>query len=315
MIPKNSRIYIAGHTGLVGSATLRKFQKEGYVDLITRTHQQLDLTQQHFVEKFFDEERIEYVIIAAARVGGIKANMTYPTEFLYENLMIQNNLIWTSHKKGVKKLLFLLSSCIYPRECPQPMKEEYLLTGPLEPTNESYAIAKIAGLKLCEYINKQFNKSFISVMPATIYGPFDNFDPDSSHVLPALIRKFIEAKEKNLDSVEVWGSGKARREFMYVDDLADALYFLMQRYDNPQFINIGVGTDISIKELANLIREIISFEGEIKFDHSKPDGMPRKLVDSTKLFALGWKPQVSLKDGIKYTIDWYKNYKQSLKFS
>ncbi len=309
MIPKNARIYIAGHKGLVGSSLLAKFQQEGYINIITRTHQELDLTKQDQVEKFFDTEKPEYVIIAAARVGGIKANMTYPAEFLYENLMIQNNLIWTSHNKGVKKLLFLLSSCIYPRECPQPMKEEYLLTGKLEPTNEAYAVAKIAGLKLCEYIYKQYGKGFISAMPATIYGPNDSFDPENSHVLPALIKKFIQAKKQGSESVEVWGTGNVKREFLYVSDLADGLYFLMQNYDDPQFINIGVGIDTSIKKLVNLIKDITGYEGEIKFDTSKADGMPRKLIDSSKISNLGWKAKTSLQEGLKYTIDWYnKNY-------
>ena len=309
MISKKARIYIAGHKGLVGSAVLHKFQKEGYSNLITRTHQELDLTERDLVEKFFDKEKPEYVVIAAARVGGIKANMSYPAEFLYENLIIQNNLIWISHLMGVKKLLFLLSSCIYPRECPQPMKEEYLLTGKLEPTNEAYAIAKIAGLKLCEYIHREFKKRFICAMPATIYGPNDKFDPEVSHVLPALIRKFLEAKYNGLSSVEIWGTGNVRREFLFVEDLADALFFLMQDYNNPQFINIGVGSDISIKRLARLIKKNTEFHGDIKFNTSKPDGMPRKLVDISKISSLGWKPRISLEDGLKYTINWYrKNY-------
>lgn len=305
MIPKNARIYIAGHKGLVGSAILTKFQKESYSNLITRTHSEMDLTKQKLVENFFNEEKPEYVIIAAAKVGGIKANMTYQAEFLYENLMIQNNLIWTSYLKGVKKLLFLLSSCIYPRDCPQPMKEDHILTGKLEPTNEGYGIAKIAGLKLCEYIFKQFNKSFISAMPATIYGPNDNFDPEASHVLPALIRKFLEAKHKDLSSIEVWGTGNVRREFLYVEDLADALFFLMQNYDNGEFINVGFGSDITIKELVNEICEIIGFNGKINFDTTKPDGMPRKLLDTSRLISYGWKPKITLREGLKRTIDWY----------
>lgn len=311
MIPKDARVYIAGHTGLVGSATLERFEKEGYTNLITRTHSELNLMDKDLVEKFFDEEKPEYVIIAAAKVGGIRANMTYPAEFLYENLMIQDNLIWTSYLMGVKKLLFLLSSCIYPRECPQPMKEEYLLTGELESTNEGYAIAKIAGLKLCEYIHKEFGRNFISAMPATIYGPNDNFDPEASHVLPALIKKFIDAKQKRSKFVEVWGTGNIRREFLYVSDLADALFFLMQNYNDPQFINVGFGTDFTIKELVQTIKEITGFKGEINFDTTRPDGMPRKLVDCSKISALGWKPKVSLKEGLKYTIDWYiKNYER-----
>lgn len=308
MIPKQARIYIAGHSGLVGSVVMNKFKKEGYVNLITQIHKDLDLIDTSSVKKLFKAERPEYVIVAAARVGGIKANTTYPAEFLYENLMIQNNLIWTSHLNGVKKLLFLLSSCIYPRESLQPMKEEYILTNKLEPTNEGYAIAKIAGLKLCEYICKEFGKNFISAMPATIYGPNDNFDPESSHVLPALIKKFVVAKLKGLKSISVWGSGKIRREFMYVDDLADALFFLMQNYNNPQFINVGTGTDITIKQLVGLIKEIIGFEGEVIFDTTHPDGMPRKLVDSSRISALGWKARISLRKGLEYTIDWYRKH-------
>jgi GDP-L-fucose synthase len=293
----------------VGSAVLTKFQNEGYANLITRSHQELDLTRQDLVEKFFNKETPEYVIIAAAKVGGIKANMTQQAQFLYENLMIQNNLIWISHITNVKKLLFLLSSCIYPRDCPQPMKEDYILEGPLEPTNEGYGIAKIAGLKLCEYISKQFNKKFICAMPASIYGPNDNFDQETSHVMAALVKKFIEAKKKKLDFVEVWGSGNVKREFLYVEDLADALYFLMQNYNDPRFINIGVGSDISIKGLAHLIKKITEFDGDIKFNTKKPDGMPRKLVDISKISLLGWKPKFSLEEGLKYTINWYrKNY-------
>jgi len=307
MISKKARIYIAGHKGLVGSAVLHKFQKEGYSNLITRTHQELDLTERDLVEKFFEKAQPEYVVIAAARVGGIKANISYPAEFLYENLMIQNNLIWISHLAGVKKLLFLLSSCIYPRNCPQPMKEEYLLTGKLEPTNEAYAIAKIAGLKLCEYIHREFKKRFICAMPATIYGPNDKFDPEVSHVLPALIRKFLEAKYNGLSSVEIWGTGHARREFLFVEDLADALFFLMQNYEDKSFINVGTGNDITINQLANEICKLTGFEGKIKYNATKPDGMPRKLLDSSRLKALGFRPKVNFSDGLKRTIDWYKN--------
>ena len=277
MISKKARIYIAGHKGLVGSAVLHKFQKEGYTNLITRTHQELDLTERDLVEKFFEKAQPEYVVIAAARVGGIKANISYPAEFLYENLMIQNNLIWISHLAGVKKLLFLLSSCIYPRNCPQPMKEEYLLTGKLEPTNEAYAIAKIAGLKLCEYIHREFKKRFICAMPATIYGPNDKFDPEVSHVLPALIRKFLEAKYNGLSSVEIWGTGHARREFLFVEDLADALFFLMQNYEDKSFINVGTGNDITIIQLANEICKLTGFEGKIKYNVTKPDGMQKTI--------------------------------------
>lgn len=307
MISKKARVYIAGHKGLVGSAVLNKFQKEGYTNLITRTHQELELTERDLVEKFFEKAQPEYVVIAAARVGGIKANISYPAEFLYENLMIQNNLIWISHLTGVKKLLFLLSSCIYPRECPQPMKEEYLLTGKLEPTNEAYAVAKIAGLKLCEYIRREYKKKFICAMPATIYGPNDKFDSEVSHVLPALIRKFLEAKYNSLSSVEIWGTGHARREFLFVEDLADALFFLMQNYDDESFINVGTGSDITIKQLAKEICKLTGFEGKIKYNVTKPDGMPRKLLDSSRLKALGFRPRVSFSEGLKQTIDWYKN--------
>lgn len=303
---KSSKVYITGHRGLVGSAILRKFQSKGYKRLITKTHTELNLTRQDLVEDFFNKEKPDYVIIAAARVGGIKANMTYPAEFLYENLSIQNNIIWSALKTGAKKLMFLGSSCIYPRECPQPMKEEYLLTGRLEPTNEAYAVAKIAGLKLCEYIKREFKKSFISVMPTTIYGPNDHFDPLIAHVVPSLIRRLIEAKKSNSKSIEIWGTGNSRREFLYVDDLADAIYFLMQNYDSEDFINIGIGNDISIKELTNILKDLIGFKGELIFDTSKPDGMPRKLMDTGKINKLGWRPKVELKTGLKQTINWYK---------
>lgn len=302
---KSSKIYIAGHKGLVGSAILRKFQSEDYQNIITKTHSELNLTRQNLVEDFFNKEKPDYVVIAAARVGGIKANMTYPAEFLYENLSIQNNVIWSALKTDVKKLAFLGSSCIYPRECPQPMKEEYLLTGKLEPTNEAYAVAKIAGLKLCEYIKRELKKTFISVMPTTIYGPNDHFDPVVAHVVPSLIRRLVEAKKLGSPSIKIWGTGNSRREFLYVDDLADAIYFLMQNYDSEEFINIGVGDDISIKELAKILKDLIDFKGELVFDTSKPDGMPRKLMDTQKLNNLGWKPKVELKQGLKQTIEWY----------
>ncbi|MEK7616919.1 MAG: GDP-L-fucose synthase [Patescibacteria group bacterium] len=302
---KSSKIYIAGHKGLVGSAILHKFQSEGYKNIITRTHSELDLTRQDLVEDFFNQEKPHYVIIAAARVGGIKANMTYPAEFLYENLSIQNNIIWSALKTGTKKLMFLGSSCIYPRQCPQPMKEEYLLTGKLEPTNEAYAVAKVAGLKLCEYIKRELKKSFISVMPTTIYGPKDHFDPLIAHVVPSLIRRMVEAKKLNSKSIEIWGTGNSRREFLYVDDLADAIYFLMQNYDSKDFINIGVGNDISIKELTYILKDLTGFKGKLVFDRSKPDGMPRKLMDTQRLNKLGWRPKVDLREGLKQTIDWY----------
>lgn len=305
MISKKAKIYIAGHNGLVGSSLLNKFRKEGYTNLITKSHHQLDLTNQHQVNKFFDREKPEYIIICAALVGGIQANRTHQAEFLYQNLMIQNNLIWTSFVKGVRKLLFLGCSCIYPRECSQPMKEEYLLTDKPESTNEGYAIAKISGLKLCEYIHRQYGKNFICAVPATIYGQNDNFDSQTSHVLPSLIKKFIEAKKRKLPFVEIWGTGSVKREFIYVEDLVDALYFLMQNYNDPEFINVGVGSDMTIKELAEEIREVTGFSGQIKFDTKKTDGMPRKLLDVKKLFKLGFRPKTSFKEGLRHTVDWY----------
>jgi GDP-L-fucose synthase len=305
MIDKEAKIYIAGHRGLAGSAILRKYQQMGYKNLVLRTHQELDLCSQKEVSNFFSQEIPEYVIIAAARVGGIKANMTHPAEFLYDNLMIQTNIIQAALRFGAKKLLFMGSSCIYPRECPQPMKEEYLLTGKLEPTNEAYAIAKITGLKLCEYIYNQFGRKFISVMPTTLYGINDNFDPEESHVLPSLIRKMLKAKKENAPFVEIWGTGNARREFLNVDDLADAIYFLMENYDSPDFINIGVGQDITIRELVELVKKVTGYSGELVFDTTKPDGMPRKLMDTGKLEVLGWKPKIGLEEGIKQEMDWF----------
>lgn len=296
---KNSRIYIAGHRGMVGSAILRKLKKEGYSNFILRTSSELDLRNQHAVEDFFYQEKPEYVFLAAAKVGGIQANNVYRAEFLYDNLMIQNNVIHQSWKAGVKKLLFLGSSCIYPKMAPQPLKEEYLLTGPLEQTNEPYAIAKIAGIKMCESYRRQYGVSYISAMPTNLYGPNDNYDLNNSHVLPALIRKFHEAKENNALAVTVWGSGKPLREFLYVDDLADACYFLMKNYDEELFVNIGVGEDITIRDLALKIREIVGFNGEIVFDQSKPDGTPRKLMDVSKLHSLGWKHRIGLDEGIR----------------
>ncbi|OGQ46675.1 MAG: GDP-fucose synthetase, partial [Deltaproteobacteria bacterium RIFCSPLOWO2_02_FULL_46_8] len=276
---KNSKIYIAGHTGMVGSAVLKRLKGEGLSNLLLVTREELNLLNQKTVEDFFQKHRPEYVIVCAARVGGIKANMTHPAEFLYENLSIQNNIIWSAHEQGVKKLLFLGSSCIYPRECPQPMKEEYFMDGKPEHTNEGYAFAKIAGMKLCEYIYTEFDKKFISCMPTNIYGENDNFDPESSHVIPALIRRMHAAKINSAKEVVIWGSGNSRREFLHVDDLADAIYFLMQNYDRKQFLNIGTGEDISIKELAFMIKDIVGYEGELIFDTTKPDGMPKKLLN------------------------------------
>lgn len=296
---KNSKIYIAGHNGMVGSAIKRKLEKEGYHHLILRSSKELDLRNQLAVEAFFNEEKPDYVFMAAAKVGGIIANNTYRAEFLYDNLMIQTNVIHQSYLNKVKKLLFLGSSCIYPKLAPQPLKEEYLLTGPLEYTNEPYAIAKIAGIKMCDACRQQYGCNFISVMPTNLYGPNDNYDLKTSHVLPALLRKIHEAKENNDDKVIVWGTGKPRREFLHADDLAEACYFLMQHYNEPGLINIGVGEDISIAELANLIKNIVGYKGEIIYDKTKPDGTPRKLLDVSRLNALGWKAIISLEEGIR----------------
>lgn len=283
---------------MVGSAILRRLKKEGFTHFVLRTSGELDLRDQQAVARFFEEEKPDYVFLAAARVGGIIANNTYRAEFLYDNLMIQSNVIHQSYKAGVKKLLFLGSSCIYPKQAPQPLKEEYLLTGPLEPTNEPYAIAKIAGIKMCDAYRSQYGCNFISVMPTNLYGPNDNYDLANSHVLPALIRKFHEAKESGRE-VCVWGTGNPRREFLHTDDLADACYFLMQNYNEPSIINIGVGEDISIKELAELVKKIVGHKGKIKFDESKPDGTPRKLMDVSKLKTLGWEASIPIKDGIE----------------
>lgn len=295
---KKEKIYVAGHTGMVGSAIVRNLKKKGYSNFILRTSKELDLTRQADVEYFFENEKPDYVFIAAAKVGGIVANNTYRAQFIYENLQIQNNIIHQSYLTGVKKLMFLGSSCIYPKFAPQPMKEEYLLTGELEPTNEPYAIAKIAGIKMCEAYRDQYGCNFISVMPTNLYGPNDNFDLKNSHVLPALIRKFHEAKINNEPYVEIWGTGTPKREFLYVEDMAEACVHLMLHYNEKQFVNIGCGEDISIKDLALLIKKIVGFNGELKFDISKPDGTPRKLLDVTHLFATGWRPKVSLELGI-----------------
>jgi GDP-L-fucose synthase len=304
---KNSKIYIAGHTGLVGSSILRKFKKEGFLNLILKTKNELDLLDQKAVNDFFMTEKLEYVIISAAKVGGIKANMTYPADFLYENLQIQNNIIWSALKNDTRKLLFLGSSCIYPRECPQPMKEEYFMDGKVEPTNEGYALAKISGIKLCEKIFEQYGKIFISCMPTNIYGENDNFNPESSHVIPALIHRMYEAKINGSSEVVIWGSGSSRREFLYVDDLADAIFWLMKNYNKKQFLNIGTGEDVSIKELALMIRDIIGYDGELIFDATKPDGMPKKLLDVSKINAAGWKHKLNLKEGLNKSYDFFKN--------
>jgi len=302
---KDSKIYIAGHRGLVGSALVRKLTEMGYMNLIARTHAELDLTRQRDVEDFFDKERPEYVFLAAAKVGGILANNTYPAEFIYSNIVVQSNVIHSSYLFGVKKLSFLGSSCIYPRDCPQPMKEEYLLSGYLEPTNEPYVVAKIAGIKMCQSYNRQYGTNYISVMPTNLYGPNDNFDLQNAHVLPALIRKFHEAKVADQKEVVVWGTGSPRREFLYIEDLADACVFFMNNYNSSEIINIGVGKDISIRELALMVKEIVDYNGELVFDTSKPDGTPRKLLDVSKLSSLGWKAKTSLEEGIKKTYEWY----------
>jgi GDP-L-fucose synthase len=302
---KNAKIYIAGHRGMVGSAIFRKLQKEGYTNLLTRTSAELDLKDQQAVIDFFAAEKPDYVFLAAAKVGGIVANSTYRADFLYENLMIQNNVIHQSYINGVKKLLFLGSSCIYPKLAPQPLKEEYLLTGLLEETNEPYAIAKIAGIKMCDAYRAQYGCNFISAMPTNLYGYNDNYHPQNSHVLPALIRKFDEAKRNGDETVSIWGSGMPMREFLFADDLATACYFLMQNYNEPNLINIGTGEDLTIKDLALLIQEIIGFEGELIFDSTKPDGTPRKLMDVSKLHSLGWRHEIELKEGLKLA---YQDY-------
>ncbi len=295
---KKSKIYVAGHRGMVGSAVVRRLQKEGFENLVLRTSKELDLRNQQAVEGFFALEKPDYVFLAAAKVGGILANNTYRAEFIYDNLMIQNNVIHQAWKNEVTKLMFLGSSCIYPKMAPQPLKEEYLLTGLLEPTNEPYAIAKIAGIKLCDAYRAEYGCNFISVMPTNLYGPNDNYDLHNSHVLPALIRKFHEAKINNEPQVTVWGTGTPLREFLHVDDLADACLFLMKEYNEPGFVNIGSGTDISIAGLAEMVKEIVGYQGKIVYDSSKPDGTPRKLMDVTKLKKLGWQSTISLRDGI-----------------
>lgn len=302
---KNSKIYIAGHKGLVGSAITRKLQELEYTNLVFKTIDELDLLNQKATADFFASEKPEYVFLAAAKVGGIHANNEYPADFIFQNLQIQNNIIHNAYLNGVKKLLFLGSSCIYPRDCAQPIKEEYLLTGPLEKTNDAYAIAKIAGIKMCQSYNKQYGTQFISVMPTNQYGPNDNFDLESSHVLPALLRKFHDAKLSGTKEVIMWGTGSPKREFLHVDDTADACVHLMETYDGNEIVNIGTGEDISIKELAEMIKEIVGFEGKIINDTTKPDGTPRKLLDVSKLHSLNWKHKIPLERGIKMTYDWF----------
>jgi GDP-L-fucose synthase len=302
---KSDKIYVAGHKGLVGSAIVRLLKNKDFQNIIYITHHDLDLTDQGGVNLFFKEERPDYVFLAAAKVGGIQANSIYPAEFIRSNLMVQSNVIHAAHEYGTKKLLFLGSSCIYPKLAPQPMKEEYLLTGPLEPTNEWYAIAKIAGIKMCQAYRRQYNFNAISIMPTNLYGPGDNFDLENSHVLPALIRKFHEAKEAENPEVVVWGTGKPRREFLHVDDLAEAAFFLMENYDEPEIINVGAGKDISIRELAELVREITACKADVVFDSSKPDGTPQKLLDISKIRKLGWVPKILLREGIESTYRWF----------
>ena len=307
---KNSRIYVAGHRGLVGSAIVRNLKANGFTNIVTRTHAELDLTNQADVRKFFEEERPEYVFLAAAKVGGIHANNTYPADFIYDNLMIQNNVIKAAHDFKVTKLLFLGSTCIYPKMAPQPIKEEYLLTGALEETNEAYAVAKIAGLEMCKFFKRQYGDNFISCMPTNLYGPNDNFDLKSSHVLPALIRKFHEAKVNGAETVEVWGTGTPLREFIYVDDMAAACVFLMENYDGEQHVNIGTGEEVSIRQLAETVKEVVGFEGELVFNTDMPDGTPRKLTTVDKLHGLGFMHKVSLNEGIRMAYEWFlENYK------
>ncbi|MCD6019036.1 MAG: nucleoside-diphosphate-sugar epimerase [Bacteroidetes bacterium] len=303
----NSKIYIAGHRGMVGSAIMRNLQIKGFTNIITRTSKELDLRNSQAVSVFFSSEKPEYVFLAAAKVGGIQANNIYRADFIYENLMIQNNVIHNSYLSGVKKLMFLGSSCIYPKLAPQPLKEEYLLTGLLEETNEPYAIAKIAGIKMCESYKRQYGCNFISVMPTNMYGPNDNYNLNNSHVLPALIRKFHDARENNLPSVEMWGTGKPMREFLHADDLGDACVYLMNTYDGEKFVNIGSGKDLTIKDLALLVKEIVGYAGEIVHDLSKPDGTPRKLMDVSYLHSLGWKHKIELPEGIKQVYEDFKN--------
>ncbi len=307
-ISKTSRVYVAGHRGLVGSAIVRALERQGWRNIIVRTHTELDLTDQAGVREFFAAERPEAVILAAARVGGIQANNSHPALFIRDNLLMQDNVIDSAHRSGVGKFVFLGSSCIYPKLAPQPIKEEYLLTGPLEPTNEWYAVAKIAGLKMCQAFRREYGFSAISLMPTNLYGPGDNFDLQSSHVLPALIRRFHDAKMRGDDGVTVWGSGTPRREFLHVDDLADAVLYLLQHYDAEPIVNVGWGEDVTIKELAELILSVIDYSGRLQFDTTKPDGTPRKLLDVTRLTELGWRPKIPLKAGIEDTYAWFTEH-------
>jgi GDP-L-fucose synthase len=310
----DSKIYVAGHRGLVGAAVVRELLKQGFKNLVVRTHQELDLTEQSVVRSFFDEARPDAVVLAAARVGGIYANSARPADFIRDNILIQDNVIDAAHRSGVEKFVFLGSSCIYPKLAPQPIKEEYLLTGPLEPTNEWYAIAKIAGLKMCQAYRRQFRFNAISLMPTNLYGPGDNFDLQNSHVLPALIRRFHEAKIRGEQSVTVWGTGTPRREFLHVDDLADAVIFMLRNYNAEEMINVGWGQDLTIRELAEMVMSAIGYSGGLEFDSSKPDGTPRKLLDVTRLNDLGWRPRISLKSGIESTYLWFKENASEARF-
>jgi len=304
---KNSKIYVAGHRGLVGSAIIRALKLRSFSNLVLKPRKELDLLDQRAVASFFEKEKPEYVFLAAAKVGGIMANKTYSGEFIYENLMVQGNVLENAKKSGVKKLVFLGSSCIYPRLAPQPIKEEYFMSGPLEPTNQAYAVAKIAGIVTCQSYNEEYGTDFISLMPTNLYGPNDNFDLENSHVLPALIRKFHEAKKSGKKEITLWGTGDALREFLHVDDFADACLFLMEHYDDSEIINVGTGEDISIKALAELVKKTTGFNGEILWDNKNLDGTPRKLLDVSKIHALGWRHTISLKEGIRKTYEWYKN--------
>ena len=301
----NSRIYVAGHRGLVGSAIIRSLKQRGFENLITRTHAELELMDAVAVKDFFEQTKPEYVFLAAAKVGGIHANSTYPADFMRENLIVQTNVIHESWRQGVVKLLFLGSSCIYPKLCPQPIKEEYLLSGELEKTNDAYALAKIAGIKTCQSYNQQHGTHFISAMPTNLYGVNDNFHPENSHVLPALIRRFHEAKLANVESISIWGTGTSRREFLHSSDLADAVLFLMENYDDSEIVNVGCGKDQTIKELAETIQEVVGYTGHLKFDSTRPDGTPQKILDISKINSLGWKPTISLREGLKQVYQWY----------
>lgn len=304
---KESKIYMAGHKGLAGSALVRNLNSKGYLNIIGRTHSELDLTRQADAEEFFREEKPEYVFLAAARVGGIGANSAHPADFIMENELIQCNVIRSAYKNRVKKLMFLGSSCIYPKLCPQPIKEEYLLSGSLEPTNEAYALAKISGLKICQYFNRQYGTKYISVMPTNLYGPNDNFNQETSHVIPAMIRKIHQAKVENCPCVEIWGTGSPLREFLYADDMADACVFLMETYEGNEFFNVGTGKEISIKQLAEMIKNIIGFDGELVYNPDKPDGTPRKVLDVSKLERAGWKYKMELEDGLRKSYEFFKS--------